>query len=330
MSEAGDAAFVERQGDPALVIRLLGWSILGALAAFLFNNILIVGFGFAGPREILAGKISAIVPVLVYVIAIGLGATYVMRTSDTSLRWDARRIYTANLYVLRGCYFAVLFIGLADVSIAFMRAEGIFSLFLNLDTARLFQRSDFVGTYIYFPLLILSFIVAAFTRTLGFMWLSLLIIIAELSIVITRFVFSYEQAFMDDLVRYWYSALFLLAAAYTLHEEGHVRVDIFYTKFDLRKKGLFNAVGALILGIPTCAIILAVGLDGKESIINGPALHFEVTQTGSLGMYVKYQMAIFLGLFAATMLVQLVSFFFEAVADFRGEAGHRNTDNVEQ
>ena len=65
-------------------------------------------------------------------------------------------------------------------------------------------------------------------KTLGFPWLALLIVVAELAIVITRFVFSYEQAFMGDLVRFWYAALFLFASAYTLYEEGHVRVDVFY------------------------------------------------------------------------------------------------------
>ena len=54
---------------------------------------------------------------------------------------------------------------------------------------------------------------------------------AELLIVISRFIFSYEQAFMADLVRFWYGALFLFASAYTLLEEGHVRVDVLYAAF---------------------------------------------------------------------------------------------------
>ena len=92
-------------------------------------------------------------------------------------------------------------------------------------------------------------VIAAFTRTLGFVWLSLLIVVAELAIVITRFVFSYEQAFMGDLVRFWYGALFLFASAYTLLEEGHVRVDVFYTNFAAKKKGLVNAFGSILLGL---------------------------------------------------------------------------------
>jgi len=328
MSDRGDVAVIEQHGSPAPVIRIFGWSMLGVLAAFLINNVLMVGFGFTGPESLLAGKTTGIVTTLLYVIAIGGAVYYVQRFPDTSLRWDARRIHQANIYIIRSIFFAVLFVGIADIIISFMRVEKFFSLFLEIDNARKFERPSFVGMYVHFPLIILGFIVGTFTRTLGFSWLALLIIIAELSIVITRFVFSYEQAFMGDLVRYWYSALFLFASAYTLYDEGHVRVDILYAGFKLRKKGRFNIYGAWFLGIPTCWVILIVGFGGKQSIINSPVMNFEVTQTGSIGLYVKYQMAAFLGIFAATMLIQFISFLFEAVADSRDEPGHRNTDIV--
>ena len=40
---------------------------------------------------------------------------------------------------------------------------------------------------------------------------------------------------MGDLVRYWYAGLFLFASAYTLFEDGHVRVDVFYTNYPENK-----------------------------------------------------------------------------------------------
>jgi len=330
MSGTGNADAIERYGNPAIFIRLIGWVMLGALVAFLVSNILVVGFGFGKPLSVFSGDFSGLLPLIGYVISMGTAAFYVLRSVDTSLRWDARRIHLANVYIIRGAYFAVLMIGIADIVVAFMRVEGVFNLFLNEHWSRNFEKPDFVGTYIHFPLLILGFVVASFTRSLGFSWLALAIIVAELSIVITRFVFSYEQAFMGDLVRYWYSALFLFAAAYTLFEEGHVRVDIAYAGFSDRRKGVFNTAGIFLLGIPTCWTILAVGFAGKQSIINGPVLHFEVTQTGSIGLYVKYQMAAFLGIFAATMLVQFISMLFESVADKRGEPGRRSTEILAQ
>jgi len=167
-------------------------------------------------------------------------------------------------------------------------------------------------------------VIAALTRSLGFIWLALLVVIAELMIVISRFVFSYEQAFMADLVRFWYGALFLFASAYTLLEDGHVRVDLLYASMRREKKGRVNAWGSILLGMSLCWTILIMGFGSASSIIVGPILVFEVTQAG-FGMYVKYFMAGFLGVFAVTMMVQFVAQFFESIADKRGEPGARET-----
>jgi len=174
----------------------------------------------------------------------------------------------------------------------------------------------------------LGLVVAAFTRTLGFPWLALLIVCAELAIVITRFVFSYEQAFMGDLVRFWYAALFLFASAFTLLEEGHVRVDVFYAGFSSRTKGLVNAVGSIVLGMSMCWVILLVGMGGRASIINSPMVNFEISQSG-FGMYTKYLMAVFLAVFAITMLIQFVSYLLDAVANYQGDDKLDTNEGIE-
>ena len=88
------------------------------------------------------------------------------------------------------------------------------------------------------------------------------------------------------------------------------RVDVFYTNLKEKTKSIVNAAGSIFLGISTCLAILFVGLNGKQSIINSPILNFEITQTGSVGMFVKYQLAAFLAVFAISMLVQFVSYYF--------------------
>ena len=82
---------------------------------------------------------------------------------------------------------------------------------------------------------------------------------------------------MGDLVRYWYAALFLFASAYTLYDEGHVRVDIVYAGLRERTKGYANFIGTILLGLSTCWAILLFGLDGKQALINMPILNFEVS-----------------------------------------------------
>jgi TRAP-type mannitol/chloroaromatic compound transport system permease small subunit len=143
---------------------------------------------------------------------------------------------------------------------------------------------------------------------LGFIWLSTLVVIAEILIVISRFVYSYEQTFMGDLVRYWYGALFLFSSAHTLVNEGHVRVDILYNKFKPKNKAIANIIGSLFFGIPLCGLILFYGMQGKQSTINAPLTNFEVTQQGIAGLYVKYMMAGFLAIFAITMIIQFSAY----------------------
>ena len=93
--------------------------------------------------------------------------------------------------------------------LALLRSIDVLKYLVSEPVARALGLGNVVGPYIHVPLVILGFIVARFSRTLGWTWLALLIVFAELIIVISRYLFSYEQSFMADLVRYWYAALFL-------------------------------------------------------------------------------------------------------------------------
>ncbi len=329
MSTASDPEFLSPYGEPAPVIRIFGWAMLAVLAAFLINNVLIVGYGFPTLGSLFSGGgAGAWVVAGVYAIAIALSLVWVFRTPDRALRYDARNISNFNAYLIRGCFFAVLFTGVGDAVIAFIRVEGLLPVLFSEDIAKGLLRANFIGPWIHGPLTLLGFVVALFTRSLGFIWLALLIVVAELLIVFSRFVFSYEQALMGDLVRYWYAALFLFSSAYTLLEEGHVRVDVLYAGFDDRRKGRVNAIGSILLGMSTCWVIILIGMGSANAIVNAPVKNFEVSQTGTAGMYTKYQMAAFLGIFAITMLIQFVSYLFEAVADARDEPGHQEHEPV--
>ena len=299
--------------------------MLAVLAGFAINNVLVVGWDTPSLRDILCGNAGAAAgtTIGVYAGCLALAAAYVLRTPTRALRWDAARIHAFNSYIIRACFWIVLLCGVVDSVIALMRVESLFDGLVSEDLARDLGRVQFVGPYIHIPLMIVGLIIALFTRTLGFHWMALMIVVAELAIVISRFGFSYEQALMGDLVRYWYAALFLFASAFTLFEDGHVRVDVLYAGFGHTRRGFINAWGSIFLGMSTTWAILYIGFNGKQSIINSPVVNLEVTQSGTTGMFIKYQMAAFLGIFAMTMLIQFVSYFFESVADWRNEPGRR-------
>jgi len=304
--------------------RAFSWATLAALPAFLINNYLSVALGWPGPLAALTGVRTeqsgaqlGIVLVLVVV-----GGAFGLRHAAVPLRAQAERITAVNAFLVRAAFWGVLLVGLADFAISFLRVENVLDQVIGESLNADMARPQFRGPYVHLPLLFLGVALAMFTRTLGFTWLALLIVIAELGIVISRFVFSYEQAFMGDLVRFWYAALFLFASAHTLLEDGHVRVDVFYAGMRTRTKGFINAWGSILLGMMFCWVILIIGMDGKTAIINAPMMNFEVSQSG-FGMYVKYLMAGYLGLFAITMLIQFVAYLLESVADWHREPGSR-------
>jgi TRAP-type mannitol/chloroaromatic compound transport system permease small subunit len=239
---------------------------------------------------------------------------FVFKTPNQKLIDDANILTRFAAYLTRACFWAVLLVGFVDIIISFMRVEGFLNSLFGYDMAIDLGRPVFRGTYVHYPLIIFSFIIAFFVRGLGFTWLALLVVIAEFQIVISRFVYSYEQAFMGDLVRMWYAALFLFASSYALITEGHVRVDVLYSKFKAKTKALSNAIGCVFLGAPLCLVILSTGMWGKGNSLNSPLLSFEVYQQG-FGMYTKYLMVGFLVVFAVCMLVQFMGYFLNSAAE---------------
>ncbi len=306
-----------------LLLKLFGWLSISMIAAFLIDNIMIVGFNFPGAFSIFKEfSYLGFFELLIY-IAAGVITYFLVRKNNLNFRNNSIILHNFNVYLIRSFFWIILIVGLVDIAIAFMRVEKIFHFFLGKEIASNFSRPVFVGLYFHIPLIVIGFIVARFTKTIGFHWLSLLIVGSELLIVITRFVFSYEQTFMGDLVRYWYAGLFLFASAYTLYEDGHVRVDILYQGLKEKTKNLVNCIGSILLGWSTCIVIILICFYGKQSIVNSPIANFEVTQQGSVGMFIKYHMAVFLAIFGITMLIQFISYFFESLADFKNEKGKR-------
>ncbi len=319
-------------GPPAMIplTRMFSLVVVAVTFGFVFNNFLIFWGGWPGLPDFFAhvgvpgfaplrtalepgAVMLGATQVALYGIAIAGAIAFVLRTPDRTMHADAELLSNIVNYIVRGCFWGILLIGIVDAAISFMRVEGVLQNFVGAALAEDIGRNSFRGTYIHYPLILAGFVIAVFVRDLGFHWLALLIVIAEFQIVIFRFVFSYEQAFMADLVRMWYGALFLFASAYTLIEEGHVRVDILYAGFSRRGKAWANMVGSIVLGAPLCWVILAMGMWTKSNVINGPLLSFEVTQQG-FGLYVKYLLAGFLLVFALTMLIQFMGYFLRSAA----------------
>ena len=308
------------------LIRIFSYSILAITFIFLINNILTVWFDWPGVKKLFShyglfgfkklnkpledsAFIFSFVQLILYFISVFFVVFFVLKSIKQTLETDAKILSKFTAYFIRSSFWAVLIVGLADFLISLMVVEKLVEpIFGEAIKIKLIIPS-FRITFIHFPLILISFVIGYFTRSVGFIWLGVLVVGSEFAIVLSRFIFEYEQAFQGDLVRFWYSALYLFASAYALIHEGHVRVDVLYTGFSERKKAWTNSIGSLLLGIPLCLIILFLGMGGKASIINGPVISFEITQQGSNGLYLLYLMAVYLAVFAVSMLIQFTSYF---------------------
>ena len=308
----------------ARYLRILSYSVLAFTLAFLINNILTVWVDWPGVKKIFSHyelfgfKQKALqgselnygyLQIGIYLICIAGVILYVFKTYSQTLEHDSEILSKFSAYLVRSSFWAVFLVGVADFIISFMVVERLWEAIFSPEVKAFMVKAPERITFIHFPIILGSFIIGYFTKSVGFIWLAVLVVLSEFVIVLSRFIFSYEQAFQGDLVRFWYAALYLFASAYALIHEGHVRVDVLYSSFSERKKAWTNSIGSALLGVPLCLIVIFYGLNGKASIINGPVVAFEVTQQGSNGLYLLYLMAVYLAVFAVTMLLQFTSYF---------------------
>jgi TRAP-type mannitol/chloroaromatic compound transport system permease small subunit len=85
-------------------------------------------------------------------------------------------------------------------------------------------------------------------------------VLAQFAVVLLRYGFGTGSARLTESIIYGHAALFMLAAAWTLRENGHVRVDIFYADAPPRRKALVDLLGALLLLIPFALSLFILSL----------------------------------------------------------------------
>ncbi|GEM_PF-217145 len=92
-------------------------------------------------------------------------------------------------------------------------------------------------------------------------WLALAIVLVQFAVVVGRYVFGVGSVMAQESIVYMHGLLFMLASAYTLKANGHVRVDIFYGSASPRRKALVDFCGALFLLLPVVAMIYLLSTD---------------------------------------------------------------------
>ena len=117
--------------------------------------------------------------------------------------------------------------------------------------------------------LVISRIIDAMTGLLGRVtwWVSLAMVIIGAFNVLTRYAFDIiADLFGNDVAHalsgnrylsmqtFAYDLVFMLGAAYVLSQDGHVRVDILFSRFGAKARAWIDIFGAIFFLIPFCLL----------------------------------------------------------------------------
>lgn len=145
-------------------------------------------------------------------------------------------------------------------------------------------------------------------------WFILAMVLIQFTVVLMRYVFGLGSIWMQEAILYLHGFAFMLAAAYTLAVNAHVRVDIFYRDAQARTKALVDLIGAVAFLLPMCAVIFYVSwpyVARSWSIFEGSR------ETSGIQGVFALKTAILV--FAVLMALQGLALILRAVAAVRGD-----------
>ena len=89
--------------------------------------------------------------------------------------------------------------------------------------------------------------------------LTAVMVVVTAIVVLLRYLFGLGWIWLQESITWMHAAVFMLAAAYTLAREEHVRVDVFYREMSARARAWVDLVGTLVLLLPVCIFLLWSG-----------------------------------------------------------------------
>lgn len=143
-------------------------------------------------------------------------------------------------------------------------------------------------------------------------WLTLFMVLMQFAIVVFHYIFREGSIFLQESLLYMHSMIFLAGAAYTLKHNGHVRVDVIYSRLSDKAKAWVNLVGSVIFLFPVLGVI---GWMAWPYVFNSwQILEGSIETSGIQAVYLLKSMII---LFVVSMALQAVSLMCHALLTIR-------------
>jgi len=144
-------------------------------------------------------------------------------------------------------------------------------------------------------------------------WLNVAMVVLTCLVVIMRYVFNHSSIVLQESAMYLHAMVFLIASAYTLKHDEHVRVDIFYQRLPTKGKALVNLIGTLFLLIP---VILFIGWSSWPYIESS----WRVLETSSeaAGLPLVFLLKSLILVMVAVLLIQALAEALRSIAELAG------------
>jgi len=154
-------------------------------------------------------------------------------------------------------------------------------------------------------------------------WFTLLMVFITFIIVVLRYGFNMGWIAMQESVLYMHGLVFLLGAAYTLKEGGHVRIDVFYQKYSVKTRALVDLFGTVFLLMPVCIFVFIISWD---YVSVSWRIMEESSQPG--GLPFVYISKTFLLIFSVTLILQGISEILKNVLIYKTEQEDKVNETV--
>ncbi len=89
----------------------------------------------------------------------------------------------------------------------------------------------------------------------GAAWLTLFMVLVTFVVVVMRYVFDAGLIWLQESVVWMHAFVFMVGAAYTLQQEEHVRVDIFYRAMSHKHRAWVDLAGVSVFLLPLCVFL---------------------------------------------------------------------------
>jgi TRAP-type mannitol/chloroaromatic compound transport system permease small subunit len=95
----------------------------------------------------------------------------------------------------------------------------------------------------------------------GLKWLALAVVLVQFIVVVLRYAYGSSFVWMQESVIYVHATLFMLAIGYTWLVDQHVRVDVFYAGWTVRRQAAVDLACVVLAALPFCALVVWASYD---------------------------------------------------------------------